>query len=184
MIVGVFQDMTSFILWRDYYHLIQIQPSPAQVDYLQGLHWRSHRTVLNIAFELGHVQNEIQEPCRIALLIFRNASNQVNRPGSVLYQTIATRLVRALSTTDLQSFQGRFPELLTWLLLLGAFITVGQPEYQWFARSIASNLRHREVCSWDETESVLLRSLYVRRIFGRTFAQAWKVAICLLAHQV
>ena len=178
-LVSIFRDMSTFISWREYYHLNRAHPNPEEMDHIHAIHWRSHFSALNFPFESQPMQNDMQEPCRIALLVFWNTTNQINQPESVLYGTLAAKLSDALEKSILESFWETSQGMLAWILLLGAFVTEGQPESRWFIMSIASGLRNTGVILWAEMESILLRYLYLERIHQKAFEQIWKDAIKL-----
>ena len=169
--------MSTFISWREYYHLSRSHPNPEEMDYIHALHWRSHFSALNFPFEPQHAQNNMQEPCRIALLIFCNTNNQINQPGSVLYRTLAAQLSDTLERSVLESFWESSHGILMWILFLGAFITEGQPESRWFVMNIASGLRNIQINWWAEMETILLRFFYLERIHQNAFEQIWNDAI-------
>lgn len=183
-LVSVFQDMTTFILWREHHHLNRSHPNLTQMDYCQSVSWTSHFAALNLPFEPQDKPNNMQEACRIAFLIFWNASNAVNRPGSILYRTLAAKLEHALERSVLQSFRERALGMLTWILLLGAFITDGQPESAWFITEIGCGLRDKERTTWREMEAILLQFLYLERIYQKKFELIWNDAIELSKYPI
>lgn len=179
-LVSIFRDMSIFILWGENYRLSSTDPGIARMDFFNCLRWRSHFSALNLPFEKQHAPNNMQAPCRIALLIFWNANTQVNQPGSLLYRTLAAQLRNALGKLVLYSSWERFQGLLAWVLLLGAFITEGEPECRWFAMNITSLLQNTGMTPWHEMEPILRRFLYLERTFQTGFERIWNKAIDFL----
>ena len=176
-LVSIFRDISICTLWQEYYRLTSNDLGMAQMDCFNCLRWRSHFLVLNLPFENQHVNNNLRGPCRIALLVFYNANNQVSQPGSLLYRTLAAQLRNALEEPVRYHFWERFQGLLAWILLLGAFITEGEPECGWFSMNITSLLQRIGRTSWNQVEPILRRFLYLERIFQAGFARIWNSAV-------
>jgi hypothetical protein len=176
-LVNIFRDIGICTLWQEYYRLAGNDLIMTQMDCFNCLRWRSHFLVLNLPFENQHVNNNLRGPCRIALIIFFNANNQVSQPGSLLYRTLAAQLRNALEEPVSYPSWERSRGLLAWILLLGAFITEGEPEYGWFSMEITFLLQRIGRTSWNEIKPILLRFLYLERIFQAGFARIWNSAV-------
>lgn len=216
-LVQLLRNMRATMLWREHYNRTQQQPSIPEMAYFHNLSWRTHFLALNLPYVAAAAKSNsenqqqdmltaaahqpnyqcqvLQEPCRLALLIFWNACNRVNEPGSLLYSTLAAKLEMALKealpTSNLQGSSSlwelldeRLHSMLLWILMLGAFITHNVAlqggadiDEVFFMRNIADymwvNFSQGTMRDWKETEGMLKRFLYVKEIFGNSMEQCW-----------
>ena len=199
-LVQLLHNMRAVMLWREHCHHTRQPPSDAEMTYFHNLAWRTRFLALNLPYEAAvhqptHRQQGMREPCRLAILIFWNACNQVNRPGSPLYRTLAAQLQTAfqpaLTASNLwgpsdlwELLDEHLHGMLLWILLLGAFIThdvalQGEADNDevFFMRAIAEylrvNLTKGRRLDWKEVEGTLKRFLYLEGIFGDNMQQIW-----------
>ena len=194
-LTGALLDMKAFILWREHYYSLHEppKPTPAESTYYHLLRWRSQYLALDIPFQAQDQSSQtdgqdakrephcLGEPCRIALLIFWHASTQLHSPGSILYRTLASQLKSALERCLSHSSTWKhFPGLMFWDLLLGAFITEGEPENQWFVANVARGVKCTfggKFLAWEQMATVLERFLYLERLFKPGFNRTWDKAV-------
>jgi hypothetical protein len=178
-LLSIFWDVRTLTLWREYHQVEHTQPSIEHVEYCQTLNWRCQYQALALPFELRYSQNPTQEPCRITLLIVCHTSNPVYRPDSLLYRNSAARLQSALERPVLQSLREHAPNMLLWILLLGAAITEGQPECRWFLGELAICFWGVKSVDWVGVEDVVRRFLYIERIWRQRFERIWNNVLAL-----
>ena len=213
-------DMRAVVLWREHYHNKEQKCCDAEFVYFQNLSRNTRFLALSLgcaaaaeteesiltrttkdlplstrygAVDRRRVPEALQEPCRIALLSFWNAYNQVSRPGALLYRTLATQLERALRTSLTKSTLLGYAQLwrlvdeqskcvLLWILLLGAVMTQGEDNDSelFFLRSIAE---YRQTFpskdglhGWPEARDILKRVLYLERVFGKSMERCYERA--------
>ena len=68
-----------------------------------------------------------------------------------------------------------FPDILCWIFFLGALVSEGQPQNQWFDVLIRYGMKKMgHVRDWEGLEVVFKRFLYVERVFGEGFREVWR----------
>ena len=200
-LLQLLRNMRAVMLWREHYRKTRGNPSVAEMTYFHNLSWQTRVSALNLPFAkeartLHHYSNAIDEPCRIALLIFWNASGQVAWPGSLLHRNLASMLEmtfkRILAASNVQAtlslwelFDEHLHDILLWVLLLGLFITHGialeagaYDSQAFFVSNIAqyqrmSSERCRRSNDWKDIEGVLGRFLYSKKVFASVMEQHW-----------
>lgn len=187
-LINLFRYLRMYIVWREYYHLSGIQPSWDQMNYFHAVYWRFQYLALDYPYNDQQPESDKQEPSRIALLIFHNANSQAFTPRSLIYHSLAAQLREALEQADLQTWWKQSPAssaMLTWILLLGAFITRGQQEYRWFVTTLAFGPQFAKTnATWEEIEPVMRGFLYLDRIFRGGFEQTWNDANATLRYHI
>jgi hypothetical protein len=207
-LLQLLRNMRGIMLWREHYRETRGNPSAAEMTYFHNLSWHTRFSVLNLPFTkavctLHDCSNAIEEPCRIALLIFWSASDQAYPPASLLYRNLASRLgmtfKEILAVNKLHGslclwelFDEHSHDILLWILLLGAFITHGMAletggddSQIFFVSSIAQYQRMSSKKSkrsdWKDVEGVLEGFLYSARVFASVMEQRWVEALALAA---
>ena len=213
-LVQLFRNMRALTLWHEHYYYTRERPNDTEVTYFLNMSWKTRFLALNLPYavtpaatkvsrnigvsrqekpyQAQYLQQSMQEPCRIALLIFWNACNQVNRPGSLLYRRLSAQLEIALKavlpgSSHLMSLwellDKHLHKLLLWVLLLGAFITHdsglhdGIDDNDTFLMQLVEYVRLTSIdgklYSLEEIERSLNQFLYLERIFGNSMGRLW-----------
>lgn len=178
-----FLEMRAFVHWREHHIVSEQQPSSIDSEQFHFLCWRAQYLATSQPFtNQSGSPHPLQEPCRIAALVFWNASTQINLPGSMIYRTLASQLTVALHEAPCTPFIWEHcHDILIWILLLGAFITEGQSENQWFIMEIAHGMEYTStiVLSWKQVEDIVTRFLYIDRVFAMGFESTWDRVLAL-----
>ncbi|KIX05564.1 uncharacterized protein Z518_06436 [Rhinocladiella mackenziei CBS 650.93] len=174
-----FRDMTDVVQYREYYHEKQLQPVATELDYINSKSYQFRYAVLSAPFEPRAPASDKEEACRLALLIFWFCNYQLSQPDSALNRTLTGQLKTALQASDLKGLWGPHFELLTWILLLGAFISAGQKERPWFVLNLARVSRMLRLKDWSEARALLLKFYYLDRIYAKGMQDSWEEAILL-----
>jgi hypothetical protein len=175
-----FRDLREIVLYREYYHHKECPPPPAELDHFNIKSYNLRYLVLTIPFQMQTPVIDKQEACRIALLVFWNANYLVGQPNSALFRRLTTQLKAALEKSNLQDFWAPHHDLLTWVLFLGAHISAGQRERPWFVINLARGATLLELVEWAETRTLLLRFIYLDRIYEKSFEEVWQEARMLM----
>jgi hypothetical protein len=217
------RNMRAFLIWREFrqQNNTNLQAfGRSESIYFYSLLWKTLFLALNMPFthaqdpqrtlevpssngELANIPHTpLQEPCRVALLIFWNACNGVNQPGSLIFQTLASLLRSALEdmleasnmsclSTIWSHFAVELHGLLLWIILMGAFVThdVSTPRSEqgldevFFSEVIVEfqqrSTRMGSMMRWEEVEEVIKPFLYVDRILADRMRSCWNT--CLAA---
>ncbi|KAI1626430.1 hypothetical protein EDD37DRAFT_346759 [Exophiala viscosa] len=174
-----FRDMTDVVQYREYYHEKQLQPLERELEYINAKSYQFRYAVLSAPFEPRPPTSDKEEACRLALLIFCFCNYQVSQPDSALNRTLTTQLKTALQASDLRGLWQPHHELLTWVLLLGAFLSAGQRERPWFVLNLARVSGVLGLKDWSDVRSVLLKYFYLDRIYARGMQASWDEAALL-----
>lgn len=175
-ILQAYQDMVDVVLYREYYHEKQLQPFPADLEYVNSKSYQFRYAILSLPFEPRPPTSDKEEAARLAHLIFWFCNYQIAQPDSALHRSLTTQLKSALEASDLKGLWGPHLDLLTWILLLGAFITAGQRERPWFVLNLARAARALKFKEWSAVRSLLLSFFYLDRIFLRGMRESWEEA--------
>ncbi len=174
-----FRDMRDVVPYREYYPEKQVLPVQEENDYINAKSYQFRYAVLAVPFEPRAPASDKEEGCRLALLIFWFSNYQVTAPDSALNRTLTAQLKTALQGSDLKGLWGPYYELLTWVLMLGAFISAGQRERPWFVMNVAKVSKVLKLQEWSEVRGLLLRFYYLDRIYGKGMRDIWEEASLL-----
>lgn len=174
-----FRDMRDVVQYREYYHEKQDLPVQEENDYINAKSYQFRYAVLSAPFEPRAPASDKEEGCRLALLIFWFSNYQVTAPDSALNRTLTAQLKTALQGSDLKGLWGPYYELLTWVLMLGAFISAGQRERPWFVMNLAKVSRVLKLQEWTQVRGLLLKFYYLDRIYAKGMRDIWEEASLL-----
>ncbi|ETI20302.1 hypothetical protein G647_08336 [Cladophialophora carrionii CBS 160.54] len=174
-----FRDMRDVVQYREYYHEKQELPVQEENDYINARSYQFRYAALSAPFEPRAPASDKEEACRLALLIFWFSNYQVTAPDSALNRTLTAQLKTALQSSDLKGLWGPHFDLLTWVLMLGAFISAGQRERPWFVLNLAKVSKVLRLRGWDELREMLLKFYYLDRIYAKGMRDIWDEASLL-----
>ena len=174
-----FRDMRDVVQYREYYHEAQVLPVQEENDYINAKSYQFRYAALSAPFERRNPASDKEEGCRLAMLIFWFSNYQISAPDSALSRTLTAQVKTALQNSDLKGLWGPFYELLTWVLMLGAFISAGQRERPWFVMNLAKVAKQLNLNNWSEIRSLLLKFFYLDRIYARGMEDIWDEAVLL-----
>ena len=178
-----FRDLREYVQYREYYHEQQLPPRPDELECIDAKSYQLRYAVLSLPFESRPPTSVKQEPCRLALLIFWSAQNQVLRSNFAYYRNLTARLVAALQASDIKSLWDPYFELLVWVLSMGAYISAGQRERPWYVLNLLRTTILLAIEDWESMRAVLIRHFYVDRIFSQGMQELWD-EVSLLADAV
>lgn len=179
-ILQAYRDMLDVVHYREYYHEKQLQPLAADLEYINSKSFQFRYAILSLPFEPRLPTSDKEEAARLAHIIFWNCNYQVTQPDSALQRALTTQLKTALEASDLRGLWGPHLRLLTWILLLGAFISAGQRERPWFVLNLARAARALKIEEWSAVRSLLLSFFYLDRIYQRGMKESWEEARLLV----
>ncbi|KIW62442.1 hypothetical protein PV04_10615 [Phialophora macrospora] len=174
-----FRDMRDVVQYREYYHEKQVLPVQEENDYINAKSYHFRYAALSAPFEARAPASDKEEACRLALLIFWFSNYQVTSPDSALNRTLTAQLKTALQGSDLKGLWGPHFELLTWVLMLGAFISAGQRERPWYVVTLAKVSKELKLKDWGELRELLLTFFYLDRIYAQGMRDIWDEASLL-----
>ena len=175
-ILQAYRDMVDVVQYREYYHERQIQPVPAELEYINTKSYQFRYAILSVPFEPRLPTSDKEEAGRLALLIFWFCNYQIAQPDSALNRALTIQLKSALEASDLKRLWTPHLDFLTWILLLGAFISAGQRERPWFVLNLARAARVLRLKEWSDVRSRLLPYFYLDRIYLRGMQESWEEA--------
>ncbi|KAE8378928.1 hypothetical protein BDV26DRAFT_260564 [Aspergillus bertholletiae] len=111
---------------------------------------------------------------RLACLLFHNGAIWEFYPqlGPVFPKPISA-LHQALATTIPAGFFQMLPEVLIWVLFIGAWGSQLLPERNFFVTELAAAVGGQGIQSWQELRSLLLNFFYVDRVQQRALGGLW-----------
>jgi hypothetical protein len=74
----------------------------------------------------------VQEPCRLAALIYTNMVFRRIQPSAAIHTTLTSRLRTILIQNDLVSCWENLYEMLLWVLFIGGAVAVQKTIRSWF----------------------------------------------------
>ncbi|KOC12328.1 hypothetical protein AFLA70_375g000961 [Aspergillus flavus AF70] len=111
---------------------------------------------------------------RLACLLFHNGTIWEFYPqfGPVFPKPISA-LRLALATTIPAGFFQMLPEVLIWVLFIGAWSSRFLPERTFFVTELAAAVGRQRILSWQELRSLLLNFFYVDRVHQTALRGLW-----------
>ncbi|KAE8359462.1 hypothetical protein BDV27DRAFT_149572 [Aspergillus caelatus] len=111
---------------------------------------------------------------RLACLLFHNGTIWEFYPqiGPVFPKPVSA-LRLALATTIPAGFFQMLPEVLIWVLFVGAWSSQLLPERTFFVTELAAAVRRQGIQSWQELRSLLLNFFYVDRVHQTVLRGLW-----------
>jgi hypothetical protein len=111
---------------------------------------------------------------RLACLLFHNGTIWEFYPqiGPVFPKPISG-LRTALAATIPTGFFQMFPEVLIWVLFIGAWASRLVPERTFFVTELAAAVGRQGIESWQELRTLLLNFFYVDRVHQTTLRGLW-----------
>ena len=117
--------------------------------------------------------HSIQEPCRLAALIYINMAFRELPPRAAIHTSLTSRLRAALRQTDLTSCWGTLSETLLWVLFMGGAVALQEPIGPWFLSALTMVCTRLKLQSWHSVREVLLKYLWSDRIWGERCETLW-----------
>lgn len=165
--------------------------SPLLGEYFVALDHTLQHALLSFPFVHPHsypsiTNKNLDEPLRLALLTFIHAQLAIHPPSSALMRSLTSQLKGSFEltpelhtlwssshATDTQAPNTHATELLIWIFFLGAHISAGQVEREWFVRLIAQSARVIGVKTWEGMKEVVASFFYVERVFEGSWLGIW-----------
>jgi len=115
----------------------------------------------------------IQEPCRLAALIYTNMVFRIVPPGVAIYTTLTSRLRTTLMQTDLMSCWGNLGETLLWVLFMGGAVALRGRIRAWFVSVLTIVCSKLRIQSWHDIKEILVKYLWSDRIWEEHCKNLW-----------
>ena len=132
-----------------------------------------HSILSRIQPHEADVEQEIQEVCINAVLLFLKTCIQKWSSYSPLVRIIVRRLQSTLSFSQQDTLFELDSNFLLWCLFIGTYASSGQTTEPWFLamiRMTASRLRLR---SWTDIYRSLINCYYIDSLFEEPFSKIW-----------
>lgn len=118
-------------------------------------------TAQEIETQTGDLPDEQYEACRLAMLIYSFLVVFPFPPTVGLHEKVTTKLQRAiLGMRTIDSMSLTRLELQLWILIMGALISVGLPQRQWYVRELDTVVGELQLADLDSVMAVLGRFLW------------------------
>jgi hypothetical protein len=141
--------------------------------------WAIYR-LLTFSSQAGpkNIVTSIQEPCRVALLIFTCTNKNLYPPTSTLAKALTAQLKHSLYTAGMEilTLWVAAQDALIWILCLGAHISKGLEQRHWFVSWLAQTMSLREIYGWDNLKILLLKFFYLDSAYLRSLTEVWDEA--------
>ena len=115
----------------------------------------------------------IQEPCRLAALIYTNMVFRKAQPSTAIHTTLTSRLRTALVHTDLMSCWGNLGEMLLWVLFMGGAVALRGRIRSWFVSILSIVCSQMMIKSWHDIKKILIKYLWSDRIWEERCKYLW-----------
>ena len=115
----------------------------------------------------------VQEPCRLAALIYINMVFRELQPRAAIHTTLTSCLRAELMQMNLVSCSGNLGAALLWILFVGGAVAVEEPIRSWFVSTLTLICSQLELQSWYDTKGSLLRYLWSDRIWEERCKKLW-----------
>jgi hypothetical protein len=115
----------------------------------------------------------IQEPCRLAALIYTNMVFRTVQPSAAIHTALTSRLRTTLMQTDFMSCWGNLSEMLLWVLFMGGAVALQGRIRSWFVSVLTIACSHLKIQSWYDVKEILLKYLWSDRIWEERCKYLW-----------
>jgi len=176
------RDMRESTLFKEYVVDNELGPSfpGSDIMAIKRMHIVHRLLTFHPRGSSAASRSEMEEACRIALLVFWNANLMLHQPSSAIFRSLTEQLKRALEATDMRFFWTPLSDTLLWILFLGAHISLGQKQRPWFVMQIARGAQILHLQDWTEVRSLLYRFFYLDRVYLTSYKTIWEEAMLLV----
>jgi hypothetical protein len=121
----------------------------------------------------GSEAENIQEPCRLAALIYTNMVFRELQPSAAIHTILTSRLRTALMQTDWMSCWGNLSETLRWVLFMGGAVALRGRIRSWFVSVLTVVCSKLRIQSWHDIKEILVKYLWSDRIWEERCKNLW-----------
>lgn len=119
---------------------------------------------------------------QIAILIFSTVNLELLNASAGPFRTLSKLLRASLESSELLTAWWEAPDVLMWILFMGAHISVHPKERLWYLYRLAPLPARLSLHSWQEAREMLRWCFYVDRLHEDSFIQIWNEATRLGGH--
>jgi len=169
---GILSDLYQLFAVLNKYENVAVSqefwtPLPAQLLVI------GHSLCFYSSAALSQPWGDFRECCRMAGMIVVHSVLLKNHPHTTMIRNLVRRLQTYLECLNLQKLWLSNPEILLWILFVGAAGSQGQVERPWFITLLVSGSNKLRLHSWDDARAMLKRFLYVDKMLDPVWRKIW-----------
>lgn len=174
-LLHLISEQRKCIAFKELCTLGVLNPPYDDIQYIYSLQVANDYELLMIPFnqECGEI-SPVQEALRLVLYIFAQPIIAVASPKAAFSRSMVRQLQAALECSECSTLWQRNFDLLLWVLFIGAHISYGEKEWDWFLAHIAMITRVLGIRSANEVKGVLSGFYYFPKLFDGTMEIVWK----------
>jgi len=159
-------------------HYLEGEPAGLSLGALSKMRTSVQHRLLSLPSrtELGGLallEPDVYEACRLTAIIYGVAIVYPISNSYKVLQQLVQLLKNSLEICDIERLGVAQPDLLLWMLVLGAIAAFEKPERLWYITQLAKWAKKREVYDWTRVEEKLLLFLWMDSACGTGGGQVW-----------
>lgn len=133
-----------------------------------------NRHTLSESGKTAHIN--LRESIRLAGLLVVMTTHLKSAPIRHVHRKLTTDLASTLKGSQLDDITRRAPSLITWILFIGSYGSMGTDQFDYFGTLLATALNVIRIVEWIEIKTALQNYPYIRKEFDRPFKEIWDIA--------
>jgi len=113
---------------------------------------------------------------RLAGLLVIYTTQLKGTPKQQLLDKQTEDMRQNLETRDLALYSRLCPEVIAWVLFIGAYSSFDTPGFRWFLLHIQDNVPRLDLQGWPQARALLKRLPYIDKEFDYSFEGIWNLA--------
>jgi hypothetical protein len=171
-VLAIYTDLRILTLLRKMHHMDKdFVPTPEyEYLYLKRTYAIDHRILLFPYITPGYTESALERCIRLACLIFTESTIFKNEPFKrSRLSFLHSHLIGTMLTMDLENHWAETPNLLFWIIGMGAYSAKDRLERPWFVRNLADGVVKLGVRGCDDAAAVARNFLFLEYLHNPGF---------------
>jgi len=155
-------DMRETMLLQEACLEADYEPRLVELQYFDIMRLKTMHRLVSLPF---YTQSEspIQKACRLAMIVLIVQSQFGLSKQTATSRVVLEQLWSDLAYQDTTGLWDLFPQVMSWIVTLGARASSSPTTRDWFIEELKFGLQRLELSCWQELEQSLQHCLYIRR---------------------
>jgi hypothetical protein len=173
-LIDLVRQVQYITRYREYClgHGYRVTPQEVEIFTLRRLHLE-YRIMRRLFGPDRANEDPRHTSLQISLLIFSIVNLELLTTSAGPFRTLSKLLRASLDRPDILTMWWEAPDVLMWILLMGAHISVHPKERLWYLYRLAPLPARLSLHNWQEARQMLTGCFYVDRLHEDSFIQIW-----------